>query len=200
MEVENSLHEAAILGDVHLLDQVLERDPLILDRVSVGSLVHTPLHVAAFGGHLEFVRRLLSKNRDLAGVLDLRRWSALHLAAAKGHRSVVKELVQANPDLCTALDADGRNPLHLATIKGNIDVLIELFEAQPHRIPVLLSTRDANGDTVLHLAVKNFQSEASNNVPSLFKGSNMELYTTIKIPSRCVFFKTQNTRQPNGLG
>ncbi|XP_052183080.1 ankyrin repeat-containing protein BDA1-like [Diospyros lotus] len=159
MEVEKSLHEAAILGDVHLLELVLQRDPLILDRISVGSLVHTPLHVAAFRGHLEFVRTLLSKNPDLAGVLDLRRWSALHLAAAKGHRSVVKELVQANPDMCTALDADGRNPLHLATIKGDIDVLIEFFEAQPHRIPELLSTRDVNDDTVLHLAVKNLQFE-----------------------------------------
>ncbi|XP_052180583.1 ankyrin repeat-containing protein ITN1-like [Diospyros lotus] len=159
-KLEQILHEAALENDTDSLDRLLEKDPMILRRVKVGCFDHTALHVAAFEGNLKFVKKLLEKNVALAGVLDSRRWSALHLAAARGHCDVVKALVQANPDMCVTLDGDGRNPLHLAAMKGYDCVLTEFFQAKPHWIHELLKAKDAGGNTIFHLAVKNKKFKA----------------------------------------
>ncbi|XP_052180428.1 ankyrin repeat-containing protein At5g02620-like [Diospyros lotus] len=158
--LEQILHEAALENDTDSLDRLLEKDPMILRRVKVGCFDHTALHVAAFEGNLKFVEKLLEKNVALAGVLDSRRWSALHLAAARGNCDVVKALVQENPDMCLTLDGDGRNPLHLAAMKGYYRVLDEFFQANPHWIHELLKAKDAGGNTIFHLAIKNKKFEA----------------------------------------
>ncbi|XP_052182915.1 ankyrin repeat-containing protein ITN1-like [Diospyros lotus] len=157
-KIEQSLHEAALQGDTALLNQILAKDPLILRRVKVGCFVHTPLHVAAFEGKLEFVQALLAKNKGLARILDPRRWSALHLAAAQGHCQIVRELVRANPDMCATLK--GRNPLHLATMEGDVCVLTVFLEDKTYWNHELLKAKDSSGNTIFHLAVKHKKFEA----------------------------------------
>ena len=158
-KMEQRLEEAAIQGKTASLKQILGKDPLILRRVMVGCFVHTPLHVAASGGHLEFVRELLDNNQALARVLDERRWSALHLAAANGYHEIVEVLVEANANMCLTLDGDGRNPLHLAAMEGHVSVLRVFFDNNPHWIHELLKAIDGGGNTILHLAVKNKKFE-----------------------------------------
>ncbi|XP_052182913.1 ankyrin repeat-containing protein ITN1-like isoform X2 [Diospyros lotus] len=158
-KMEQGLHEAAIQGKTDSLKDILGKDPLILQRVMVGCTVHTPLHVAASGGHLEFVRELLNNNEALARVLDKRRWSALHLAAANGYHEIVEVLVKANANMCLTLDGDGRNPLHLAAMEGHVSVLRVFFYNNPHLIHELLNAIDGEGNTMLHLAVKNKKFE-----------------------------------------
>ncbi|XP_052183435.1 ankyrin repeat-containing protein ITN1-like [Diospyros lotus] len=158
-KMEQRLHEAAIQGKTDSLKDILGKDPLILQRVMVGCTVHTPLHVAASGGHLEFVRELLNNNEALARVLDKRRWSALHLAAANGYHEIVEVLVKANANMCLTLDGDGRNPLHLAAMEGHVSVLRVFFDNNPHLIHELLNAIDGEGNTMLHLAVKNKKFE-----------------------------------------
>ncbi|XP_052181040.1 ankyrin repeat-containing protein ITN1-like [Diospyros lotus] len=125
----------------------------------VGGSVHTPLHVAANWGHLEFVRKLLDNNKALAGVLDERRQSALHLAAANGHDKIVEVLVEANANMCLTPDGDGRNPLHRAAVEGHDSVLSVFFEKNPHWIHEMLKAIDGGGNTILHLAVMNKKSQ-----------------------------------------
>ena len=158
-KMERTLHEAALQGDTALLNQILAKDPLILRRVKVGCFVHTPLHVAAFEGKLEFVRALLAKNKGLARVLDPRRWSALHLAAAQGHCQIVRELVRANPDMCATLDGNGRNPLHLAAMEGDVCVLTVFLEDKTYWNHELLKAKDSGGNTIFHLVVKHKKFE-----------------------------------------
>ncbi|KAI8022964.1 hypothetical protein LOK49_LG03G02392 [Camellia lanceoleosa] len=52
---EQRLHKAAVAGDVDTLTEILDGNPNVLDMVKVGCFVHTPLHVAAYHGHLEFI-------------------------------------------------------------------------------------------------------------------------------------------------
>ncbi|KAL7238779.1 hypothetical protein ACSBR2_004805 [Camellia fascicularis] len=157
LQQDQELHEAIVEGNNKLeaFKQILNKDPKILDRIKVGCFIHTPLHVAAYHGHLEFVREILNKSPGLVEVLDSRRWSPLHLASARGHLDIVQALVLENPDMCTALDGDARTPLHLAAMKGNLEVLDRLFEASLYGPHELMNVKDVAGNTILHLAVRN---------------------------------------------
>ncbi|XP_055832499.1 ankyrin repeat-containing protein At5g02620-like [Solanum dulcamara] len=158
MDTEKRLYEAAVKGDVRALQELLQQDSLILDRLTLTFFNETPLHIAAMGGHIEFVRLILAQNPHLAAELDSRKSSALHIASAKGHLQIVKMLLLVNPELCLARDRDGGNPLHLAAIKGRVEVIKELIHVRPR---AALGTT-INGENVLHLCVKHNQLEVLN--------------------------------------
>ncbi|WMV42242.1 hypothetical protein MTR67_035627 [Solanum verrucosum] len=159
MEIEKRLYEAAAEGDVITLQELLQLDGLILDRLTLTCFNETPLHIASMRGHIEFVKFILARNPLLAAELDLRRSSALHVASIKGYVEIVKELLVVNPEMCLARDREGRNPLHLAVIKGRVEVIKELVQAN-HLAALQTTDRSEN---VLHLCVKhNNQLEALN--------------------------------------
>lgn len=148
--MEKKLSEAAIQGDTAKLSEILEEDPLILDRIIVSCISETPLHTAAALGHLKFVQILLSRTPELAAELDSRGCSPLHLAAAKGHAAVVKELLTADGEVGFVRNTDGRTPLHLAALKGRAAVLAEMVKVNPE----LTQAVTDRGETGLHLCVK----------------------------------------------
>ncbi|XP_009625621.1 ankyrin repeat-containing protein At5g02620-like [Nicotiana tomentosiformis] len=155
MEIEKKLYEAAVEGDVRTLQELLQQDALILDRLTLTCFNETPLHIATMRGHIEFVKLILAQNPQLAAELDSRKSSALHIASAKGHLQIIKMLLVVNPDICLARDRDGRNPLHLAAIKGRVEVIKELIQIRPRTV---LGTT-INGENILHLCVKHNQLE-----------------------------------------
>eukprot|EP00257_Ricinus_communis_P017620 XP_015576097.1 ankyrin repeat-containing protein BDA1 [Ricinus communis] len=151
MEMEDSalLYEAAARGCMTTLNTLIQKDKLILHRVSLTSFTDTPLHVSALLGHLCFTITILELNPGLASELDFRQRSPLHLASAEGHTEIVKALLRVRDGACLARDQDGRIPLHLAAMRGRIQVIQELVTACPASVSELL-----DGDTVLHLCVK----------------------------------------------
>ncbi|KAK4372978.1 hypothetical protein RND71_008362 [Anisodus tanguticus] len=155
MDTEKRLYEAAVEGDVRALQELLQQDALVLDRLTLTCFNETPLHIAAMRGHIEFVRLILAQNPQLATELDSRKSSALHIASAKGHLQIVKMLMVVNPEMCLASDRDGRNPLHLAAIKGRVEVIKELIHVRPR---AALGTT-ISGENVLHMCVKHNQLE-----------------------------------------
>ncbi|XP_050938048.1 ankyrin repeat-containing protein ITN1-like [Cucumis melo] len=151
------LNEAAIEGNVAILLELLQQDPLLLNRLNyLNDFNETPLHVASLLGHLTFVHELLKRSPRLAKELDSRGCSALHFAAAEGFLDIVKILVRVDPDMCSICNQDGMNPIHHAAMRGRVDVLAELVRVRP------LAARTAvdGGGTVLHLCVKYNQLEA----------------------------------------
>ncbi|KAH6803193.1 hypothetical protein C2S51_034639 [Perilla frutescens var. frutescens] len=148
--MEKKLSEAALQGDAKTLGQILEEDPLILDKIIVSCISETPLHTAATLGHLKFVKELLSRKPELAAELDSQGCSPLHLAAAKGHAAVVKELLSVGGEVGFARNADGRTALHVAAIKGRTAVLAEMVRVKPELTQVLTD----RGETGLHLCAK----------------------------------------------
>ncbi|XP_062159806.1 ankyrin repeat-containing protein BDA1-like [Alnus glutinosa] len=151
------LYVASRNGCVSTLTTLIQRDPHILDRVSLTSFSETPLHIAALLGYLEFSEVLLRKKPKLAEEVDSRGRTPLHLASAEGYTDIVKVLLQANACVgltrgqyfCLVRDQDERIALHLAAMRGRIEIIKMLISAQPESIWVNL-----NGDSVLHLCVR----------------------------------------------
>ncbi|CAH2080478.1 unnamed protein product [Thlaspi arvense] len=159
-EMAEMLYKAAAEGNVQALRKIIEKDGIILERITVEDFGETPLHVAAMCGHLDFVKETLNlkpQGPRLASELDGRKRSPLHLASAKGHLEIVKLLISADPEMCKAQDRDGRNPLHLAAIKGRVRVLEELVGARREAAEDRVGH---TGETILHLCVKHNQFEA----------------------------------------
>ncbi|KAG6721295.1 hypothetical protein I3842_03G106600 [Carya illinoinensis] len=145
-----ALYEASFDGCVNTLNTLVQRDRLILHKISLTSFTETPLHIAALLGHLHFTNALLSRKPKLAEKVDSLGRTALHLACAEGHTQIVKALLQANADICLVPDQEGRIPLHLAAMRGHMDVIKELLTAQPQS--TFLANLD--GYNVLHLCVQ----------------------------------------------
>lgn len=153
--MERKLQDAAMEGNVSTLQELLQEDPLILDRVIVSCISETPLHISSMLGHLNFVKQLLSQKPELASELDSHGCSPLHLAAAKGNLEIVKELLMVDPQMGMVRNQDGRTPLHMAAIKGRVNVVSELIRLEPESIWVLTD----RSETVLHLCVGNNRLE-----------------------------------------
>ncbi|GKV30371.1 hypothetical protein SLEP1_g39187 [Rubroshorea leprosula] len=153
------LFEAATMGDVAELKALQNEDKLILRRVSLSSTAETPLHVASLAGHVDFVREIMKRVPSFAQELNRDGFAPIHLATAAGHLEVVRELLnKGDSDLCLLKDKAGRTPLHHAAMKGRIQIIDELLSKCPHQKAMDQVT--PNGETVLHLTVKNSQFEA----------------------------------------
>lgn len=76
----------------------------------------TPLHLAAFYGYPEMVRKMLLQEADVDARDNAQRTPG-HWSAFKGHLEVIKALTEAGADL-NARDAEGRTLLRMAVIGG----------------------------------------------------------------------------------
>ncbi|KAF8406847.1 hypothetical protein HHK36_005968 [Tetracentron sinense] len=148
--MERKLHEAAMKGSVTSLLELLQEDPLLLDRIIAACIADTPLHIAVMLGHIDFAKQVLSRRPELASESDSKGSSPLHLASAKGYEELVKELLLIDSEICLSRDQNGRTPLQIATIKGRVTILSELIRVKPESTRVLTD----RGETILHLCVK----------------------------------------------
>ncbi len=86
----------------------------------------TPLHSAAWNGHLAAVQTLLKagadSNRSAEG------YTPLHAAAWQGHQPIVAVLIAAGAKI-NAQDADGSTPLHKAAWRGHREIAAALLAA-----------------------------------------------------------------------
>lgn len=175
---EIRLYSAAAQGDPAVLRDLLESDPFVLDTVSFTCPNKTPLHIATMKGHQPFVEEILNHNPQLAEQLDSQQTSALHIASARGHLGIVQKLLLAAPRMSLALDSQGRSPLHYAALEGHGKVATELLRsAMSHlhsfakneqlnalnmlmpSLMYLIDARDEDGNTILHMAVRDKQIE-----------------------------------------
>ncbi|KAJ1416851.1 PGG domain [Sesbania bispinosa] len=150
-----ALYEASLNGCVGTLNTLIQKNPLILNRVSLSSFRETPLHIASLLGHSEFCEALLKRKPSFASEVDSEGRCPLHLASAEGHTEVVKALVRTNPAICLAQDKDGKLPLHLAVMRGRMEAIKELTNARPESIRMLI-----DDGSVLHLCILYNQLEA----------------------------------------
>ena len=87
----------------------------------------TPLHLAAWAGHLPIVELLLEKGSDPnAEALD--NMVPLAFAAQNGHTTVCSALLSAKADPNRANSKTGKTPLMTATSKGKLAVVRLLIE------------------------------------------------------------------------
>jgi ankyrin repeat protein len=137
--------EAASLGDVERLRELLDADPSLATAFSGDGF--TALHFPAFFGGVDAARLLLDRGADVDA--HGRGWmtgTPLNSAAAGGHADVARLLLDAGADP-NARQASGWTPLHSAAHNGDLE-LVELLlagGADP------AATNDDDG-TVLNMA------------------------------------------------
>lgn len=123
---------AAENNELDIAKELLEEDPELVQ--SVDEDLYTPLHRAAYNGHLAMVELLLTHNASVhARTAD--GWQPLH-SACKWNNAAVASLLLQNESNINVQTNGGQTPLHLAASNGKAKETLEL----------LLMHRDINPD------------------------------------------------------
>jgi ankyrin repeat protein len=145
MDLRSQLSEAGQTGNVVRLRELLERNRDFVNMPDEAG--YTPLHYAAYFGHLEAARYLVSIGADVAAVsMDPLRNQPLHAAATSGHHEIVRLLLDQGAD--PRAEQSGQwTALHGAAEKGHAAVVSVLLERGAVR-----SAKSYSGATPLSLA------------------------------------------------
>ncbi len=144
-DLSSDLSDAAQSGDLTRLRALLERNRSFASMPDDQG--YTPLHYAAYFGHVEAARYLLGIGADLTAIsLDPLRSQPLHAAAASGQLEIATMLLQAGAD-SNAEQTGQWTPLHSAAAGGHAEIAALLLGSgsDPRR-------QSASGATPLALA------------------------------------------------
>ncbi|RYR67639.1 hypothetical protein Ahy_A03g014025 [Arachis hypogaea] len=142
-------------GETDTIYKVIQQNPRILEVVDAVPFVNTPLHTAAYAGHLEFSIEIMRLKPSFGWKLNEQGFSPIHLALQNNQHNLVRRLVEINKDLVRVKGREGVTPLHFVCQSGddneNITLLIDLLEACPGSI------EDVNmkNETALHISLIN---------------------------------------------
>ncbi|XP_042504551.1 ankyrin repeat-containing protein BDA1-like isoform X1 [Macadamia integrifolia] len=174
--MDGRLYEAAQTGNIVQLLQLLHEDQHILNAVSLSSSGENPLHVASKARHLNFVTEMIRLKPEFAKELNQDGLSSLHIASAYGDIDMVTELLKMGHHMCCLKGRERMIPLHYAAMKGRLDVIRELVLAYPESA----GEGTVQGETALHLALKNNQLEAFGVLVEMLKELKKDSYLNKK--------------------
>ncbi|CAN6283742.1 unnamed protein product [Urochloa humidicola] len=164
-EEDLHLHKAARDGDAAAAESLCQSNPLAVN--SRDRLSRTPLHLAAWAGHVEVVRCLCKHKADV-GAAAMDDTAAIHFASQKGHIEVVRELLAAGATV-KAKSRKGFTALHFAAQNSHLDLVKYLVKKG-----VDVTAKTKGGQTALHVAenddVRAFLKECEQ---SLKKGAEL---------------------------
>jgi ankyrin repeat protein len=152
-----TLFDACAAGEVEHVEQLVageDSDTQAVNGFSADGW--TPLHLAAFFGHVKVAEVLLGHDADpRARSRNANGNTPLHSALAGNQKMIAGLLIGVGADV-NAPDAAGWRPLHLAAANGNLDAMKALI-AQGADI----SASNGEGLTPLSLAQQNNHREAA---------------------------------------
>eukprot|EP00008_Paramoeba_atlantica_P015586 CAMPEP_0201475548 /NCGR_PEP_ID=MMETSP0151_2-20130828/956_1 /ASSEMBLY_ACC=CAM_ASM_000257 /TAXON_ID=200890 /ORGANISM="Paramoeba atlantica, Strain 621/1 / CCAP 1560/9" /LENGTH=185 /DNA_ID=CAMNT_0047855669 /DNA_START=120 /DNA_END=677 /DNA_ORIENTATION=+ len=122
---DQPIHGAAFKGDSKTINEILAEDKSAASSPGFDGL--TPLMYAAWKGHEDCAKILLSNGAEIDALFPGNNWTALHFAAAHGRVELLRLLIDKTANI-SAQDKDGNTPLHLAAGWGKIDAVIALLE------------------------------------------------------------------------
>ncbi|XP_071742058.1 uncharacterized protein [Rutidosis leptorrhynchoides] len=182
------LHIASLLGHLDFVKEVLIRKPEL--SMEYDSQKRLALHIAAAKGHVEIVRALVSAKPMTCSSLDRDGRNAIHLAAIRGRYEVVKELMQVHPHAARAM-VQQDTILHLCVKYNQLEVLKLLIDTiGDHEF---VNSKDIDGNTILHLAVADKQTET---VDFLVLNTKIDVNAVNKKGETCIEMLSQG---PNGM-
>jgi ankyrin repeat protein len=111
---------------------------------------NTPLHMACLGGHSDIVEILCQyiHNYNDYYIVNKKGYTPIHLAA---NSEVLKKLYEYGVELWV-FDAKFRYPLFVSCFHGRVDCVTFLMEIGMQRDMSLITKKDKQGDTALHVA------------------------------------------------
>ncbi|PPD78880.1 hypothetical protein GOBAR_DD24183 [Gossypium barbadense] len=149
--MDERMIQAAQTGDINLLYELILNDPYVLQRIDDVPFFHTPVHVAASAGHIEFMMEMIKLKPTFARKLNQAGFSPMHLALQNDRTHAVLRLLRFDEGLVRVKGREDLTPLHHVVQTGNVDLLIKLLAVCPEAIEDV---------TVRDLAVKNDMFEA----------------------------------------
>ncbi|XP_067337944.1 ankyrin repeat domain-containing protein 6b isoform X6 [Channa argus] len=123
-------------------------------KVAVTKYGRSPLHLAAYKGHIEVVGILLKAGCDL-DIQDDGKQTALHRAAMVGNTDVIRALIQEGCAL-DRQDKDGNTALHEVSWHG-FSQCVKLLVKNGANV----HAKNKAGNTALHLACQNGHAQSS---------------------------------------
>ncbi|GAB2267055.1 hypothetical protein Dimus_002037 [Dionaea muscipula] len=151
---QSALHAARKFSEVAMV-RVLEERPDLIKRAD--QKMKTVLHYAVEEGRLSMVKMLLAKDSSQAFVFDEDGLTPLLRAATLGCFPTVKVILDHSPQSAGLSDADKRTALHLAKMGRSLVRFLKLTA-----ILDLINEPDKDGNTPLHLAIKNSDAAKAN--------------------------------------
>ncbi len=119
--------DASATGQTDRLSELLATEPRLVWAWSVDGF--TPLHLAAFFGHLVAATALADGGADIDPVSrNAMRVTPLHSASAGGHTAICELLVDRGAD-ANAVQKDGFTPIHAAAQNGDARLVERLLAA-----------------------------------------------------------------------
>ena len=144
---------ASAIGKMDALEAALTANPAAANTYAYDGW--TPLHLAAFFGHLDAVARLLVAGADPAAVSrNALQNTPLHAAVAGGRVDVSLMLIERGADLGVP-DAGGHTPLHIAAEGGYVPIARALLDrgADAHAVDLEDQTPLSRATTRKHTAI-----------------------------------------------
>jgi ankyrin repeat protein len=154
------LHVAAKAGSLQMVEILIQyKSPTHIgdETGRTDQCGNTALHHAATNGHLAVARRLYTQSRDTLWMQNSNHHTAFDLVVMRGKIAEVEEFIQILEESKASAPGDyvrGGLPLHAAA-RGKSEEIFGLLIDRGW----MCDTRDAEGNTPLHIAVtENFQA------------------------------------------
>jgi ankyrin repeat protein len=166
--MDESLRHAAKQGSIDALYALIQEDANVLDRIDKISFAETPLHIAAFEGHIWFTTEIVKLKPSFARKLNQDGFSPMHLALQKLHElennpdlqrnqaQLVDRLLDVDSDIVRVPGREGVTPFHYVAQMGHLDLLTKFSEGCPKAYEDVT----IRSENVLHVALKYDKVEA----------------------------------------
>ncbi|XP_059657669.1 ankyrin repeat-containing protein BDA1-like [Cornus florida] len=157
--VDTPLHVAASMGNSHFAAEVLRLKPSYASKLNTSGL--SPIHVALRNGRDEVVERLVEHDRNTVRHDAGEGRTALHYVIAQQNINLLRSFQLSCPDSIEDKTIRRETALHIALQHYNPMIFKRLVGwLKCTNKEYILNEADIDGNTVLHMATSNNQTEA----------------------------------------
>ncbi|XP_020255161.1 ankyrin repeat-containing protein ITN1-like [Asparagus officinalis] len=157
--MDPTLYKAATQGNIHILQQLIQEDPTVLNSVTPQD--NTALHIAARLGHKLIAEKILDHGETLLIMKNIDEDTPLHVASRTGNLEIAALLIDyaqnwptdvehGEPGPLRMTNKWNNTPLHEAVTNGYVEISMKLLSADPSVGHMMNKKRE----TPLHIAAR----------------------------------------------